>query len=525
MKQENRMTSHKGAGYVVAAALASALILGGCAATIEAAKTDTGKATAAAEQRMAQMDNDLRKTGAVTRFSGQRVAGEEVHLAAERMKRPKIFDERFVYNTPGQSLSELAENVSRRIGMPVRVKHLAGDPVAGGSASPSSVAITYNDTLAGFFDIVAERTQSYWRENAGAVEFFRTETRSFQVYLPQGSRSVAQSISLGGSGGGGGSAGSVSVSSSATIDAYDALLRAVQGLVAEPGSQPQAAAGNASGGSGAAVANRALGMITVTARPPILDRVAAYVKSVNERFSQNVYINVRVLSLNLNRDESLGITANAILADARGRAALSLVGAATPTSSAGGTPGVLSATISGGAGRNTVDLFLKALSTYGSVAQVTSGQVLAVNGQPSPLQMANDIGYIASSSTTIVPNVGAQTSVTPGSVRVGFTANFTPLILGDNRILLDYSMTLSSATINQVASSGANASIVSTPNVSTQALQQSAFVKDGEAIVLLGFEQNRTTHDSSSGITSVGQAGSNQRQLTVIVMEVFGGRT
>lgn len=536
----------------VAIAIATALVAG-CATPINDARTATEAVKSDAQSVMRRMDQVERLTGAVTRYAGQRLAGDEMTVSVEAQRRPKVLDQSFVYNTPGQMLPELAENVSRRIGMPVRVTQIAPDPfgAAGGAgasapASPVGVnsglpagmmAVEYAGTLAGFLDLVAARTNSYWRESNSSIEFLRVETRSFQVYLPQAAKTVSQSISLGSSGGGssggsGGTAGSVSVSSDAKIDAYEALVVAVRGIVNESSSQqsaPSAGGAGAAGAgaqrgtsSGAVVANRPLGMITVTARPPVLDRVAEYIKTINDRFAQNVYIDVRVMRLTMSKDAAMGFSANAVLNDVKGRASLNLTNPPMPTGNV--NPSVLSATLRSLDGRNSIELLLQALSTYGSVSEVISGQVLAVNGQPSPFQQASDLGYIASSSTVLVPNVGAQTSLTPGSVRVGFTANFLPLVLGDNRILLDYSLTLSSATITQITSTGASPSVVGLPNVVTQAYQQNVFVRDGESIVLFGFDQERNEHNNSAGITALGAAGSGQRQITVIVMEVYGGR-
>jgi Flp pilus assembly secretin CpaC len=105
---------------------------------------------------------------------------------------------------------------------------------------------------------------------------------------------------------------------------------------------------------------------------------------------------------------------------------------------------------------------------------------------------------------------------------VGFTANFLPLILGDNRILLQYQMQISQLTaLTQVVSGGSS---IQTPQISSQSLQQQAFVQDGQSIVLFGFDQNRDTADVAAGIGSASKAGTSQRQMMVIVMQVNGGR-
>ena len=45
---------------------------------------------------------------------------------------------------------------------------------------------------------------------------------------------------------------------------------------------------------GRAAANPELGIVTITAKPLTLDRVAAYVESVNSRFARNVMVDVKI---------------------------------------------------------------------------------------------------------------------------------------------------------------------------------------------------------------------------------------
>jgi len=164
---------------------------------------------------------------------------------------------------------------------------------------------------------------------------------------------------------------------------------------------------------------------------------------------------------------------------------------------------------------------VQALSQFGNVALQTQGQVLAVNGQPSPIQVANEINYLASSASTQTANVGTTTTLVPGTKVVGFTANFLPMILGDNRILLQYQLQLSQLTaLTQVSSAG---SLIQTPQISTQSLQQQAFVRDGQSIVLFGFDQTRDSIGSAASMSGASKAAHSERQMVVIVIQVNAG--
>lgn len=168
----------------------------------------------------------------------------------------------------------------------------------------------------------------------------------------------------------------------------------------------------------------------------------------------------------------------------------------------------------------------EALEQIGNVQFVTSGQVIAANGQPSPLQVATEYTYLASRATTqsATAGTGPTTTLTPGSRTVGFTANFLPMILGDNRILLQYQINLSSML--EIKPYGDATNGVELPKVATQSLQQQAYVKDGQSIVLFGFEQQRTTSDRNLGISAqhLNKSAGLERNMMVIVLEVYGGK-
>jgi type IVB pilus formation R64 PilN family outer membrane protein len=229
-------------------------------------------------------------------------------------------------------------------------------------------------------------------------------------------------------------------------------------------------------------------------------------------------VDIKIYSLTMDNNASYGFSLDALY-QKLDRYGIRVVG--TAPLQAGGTPGQLTLSLNHGRAAGS-SVIAQALAQFGNVALQTQGQVIAINGQPSPIQVANEINYLASSQTTTSPNVGSTNSLQPGTRVVGFTANFLPLILGDNRILLQYQMQISQLTaLTQVVSGGSS---IQTPQISSQSLQQQAFVQDGQSIVLFGFDQNRDTADVAAGIGSASKAGTSQRQMMVIVMQVNGGR-
>lgn len=490
-------------------ALGAALLVGisGCATHTEVEKRINGSAVEAGDLYK-RMDG-ARQTGAVVRNKGARLVGQEIDIVKSKPE-PDWLRQPYTYVTAHQSVQEILATISQNIGVPVEITPDAVQFVSGRKAHHAG----WHGALRGFLDQVALRTGLYWKfdpTQGGRIVFFREETRNFHVYLPGGKSSISSSIALENEGG----SGSVSVNSSGVVDAYDSLAKSIASIV----NGGEVSTGGAGGGGGGKVSvNPSLGIVTVTGTPPVLSRVEEYVRGVNDRFARNVMIGIKVLNLSLKSEANVGASVQDVFQRFASRWNYSLSGM-PPLQPGSGTPGTF--VLDRASGNHSTEIFVQALETLGDVSLVTSGQVIAANGQPAPLRIGNEISYLASSSTTSTPDAGVTVSLTPGKQGTGFTANFLPTILGDNRILLQYQLNLSSLlSLDQIASGG---SMIQTPNVATQALQQQAFLKDGQSIVLFGFEGVRDTRDTALGIGGVSKNSAGNRQMMVIVMEVFSG--
>lgn len=525
-----------------AAAMAAAVALtsAGCSSM----QTTQKNIESVTQRTMDLKESVLARTSSATvqRTQRPRLAGEEV-LVRPAVALPPIFAKEVTFTTHGQSLAEALETVSSIIGVTIRgteitVAESGGSATAAAPGSPiaGQVRMEFRGRVRALLDDLAARSNASWRYVPGKnmVEFYRFETRTISVNVPAGPKQVAAAISLAGVSGGGGSAasgaGNVSVSQSLNVDPWGALMRGVQSILADGATGPAggaqaaaAAAGSvlsASGPAGQASASPELGLVTITARPAVMDRVVAYLNSINARFAHNVLVDVKIYSLSMDTQASLGFSLDALY-NRLNRYGVSVVGA-SPLQPATGTPGQITIKANNPNSRwNGSQLVAQALSQFGNVALQTQGQVLAVNGQPSPIQVANEVNYLASSATTQTPNVGSTTTLTPGTRVVGFTANFIPLILGNNQILLNYQMQISSLTaLTQIVSGNSS---IQTPQIASQSLQQSAYMRDGEAIVLFGFDQSRDTLDSAINPAGASRATHTQRQMVVIVIQVNGG--
>lgn len=566
--------------------LASLAILAGCS-TIEEAEKNTQVAASNAKQ-MIQANVDEARPAGVTRSTKPRITGREIVVRKRGVLPASFGTRMEYATPGIQRFSEVLEELSARTGMSVTGAEIVQSQRQSSSATTGQgqngtqqedggpigglVQIEYKGTFKGLLDELAARNMASWRyvERTNSVEFFRFETRTFSMHLPAGAKNLSASISLsasgssngGGGGSGGGSSGgssgggenggsgTVSVTQNQLIDPWTSVMTSIQAILGTQNRNQQggstgsastttASTGRTGGGGGSgsgagrsgltatgndgyANATPELGIVTVTARPHALERIDGLLNSINARFARNVMIDVSIYTVTLNREQSAGVSMDLIYKKLNGNG-LSLSGSSsvTPTS---GIPGTFTLSVadplSKWAGSQIV---ADALSTVGNVALYKKGQILAVNGQPSPFQVVEDTTYVRDTSTTQTPNVGSQTNVQQSTLTTGFTANVMPLILGDNRILLQYQMELSSVT-NMTPVPMPGGATVYSPNIARQSFQQQAFLKDGDSIVLFGFDSGADQTNGATGLTTLGRLGKGERKMSVIVMQVSGGR-
>lgn len=526
-------------------------------------------------QAAAKLMTDAREkatVGAVEIFDSQRFSGDEIAVIKKEVL-PPIFDRPFLYATRSAPPREVIRAIAMRTGIPAVIAETsttnstsqAGTqalPAAaqggtsllsifsGGPVTERPMELEWDRSLKSLLDHVANTMGLYWKYEDGRIRFFKEETRTFSINLPHGKKEVEATISLdgGSSGSSGGSSGSgssgsssggssgggsVSVSSTQSIDPVNAIVSAVQAIVGgdttSGATGPVAAApmgGSSGGGSGngKVVPSPELGMITVTAAPPVLDRVAAYVENVNKKFSKNILIDVTVYNVSLSKEGMAGISLdlNRALQKTFGQLGVSVTSPSMLGSISGGSSGgvVLDRTANGETSPSST-IVAKAMSGLGDVSLVRRGQVVAINGQPSPLQVGSSITYLASSATTQTEGAGTSASLIPGQAIVGMTANFLPSIMSDNRILLQYQLNISNLVgMDQVSSGG---SMIQTPNISQQSLQQQAFLRDGQSLVLFGYDQDQSAQNSNASFSGFSMNADKKRQMTVIVMQVHTG--
>ncbi|HBA6952308.1 TPA: hypothetical protein J1W92_004190, partial [Escherichia coli] len=236
--------------------------------------------------------------------------------------------------------------------------------------------------------------------------------------------------------------------------------------------------------------------VTVKTTPSNMVQVENYIKKVNKELERQVTVNVAVYSVDVTNTSNLALSLSGVLQHDGHK-----LGEITSNAFATGGLPTLTAYFNGDGNENN-SLLLSALDKAGKVSIVTSASVTTMSGQPTPLQVGGNRTYVSEIGTTM-GNVSSETSVSTASVSSGFSMNILPRVMDDGQILLQYSINMSSLVgakggFDEVVAGGTT---IQLPNLQQRSFIQSSLLRNGNTLVLAGYEQERT-EISDGGIGS-----------------------
>jgi len=429
------------------------------------------------------------------------LAGRAQPLAREVTLPPALranVDTTLMYADGRTDLPTLAARIARAAGIPVRVRPdalLPADTFLPRLAVQAALAPVqwvvdepFDDgpqPLARLLDAMAARQGIHWAYRDGVIEFYRTETRVFDV------RSLTQSASAQAKLGrtASGEAGGFENTSGTTLesgahDTLDAVLIQVETLLTRAGvakAQPGASAS-----------------IVVTDTPEALARVAAYVERENRILTRRVRLMFEEITLVHHDTGTVGLDWNLLYDSAR---------AAAATIASGGSVSPV-ATLAGSVANGPFEgsrALLSALSEIGTVVRHTRVPVLTLNRRPVTHAVRTTFTYIDQVQSTSVGTVsgnGVQgalpsVSISQKEETVGVFLTLVPDVQEDGQILLSvaYDSTVAQPLKTVSFGRGDNQIQIQQITVDGNGTVQQIELRPGQPMVISGFDRSRHEHD------------------------------
>ncbi len=259
------------------------------------------------------------------------------------------------------------------------------------------------------------------------------------------------------------------------------------------------------------IINKNAGMITVTATGKQLERFDTYLKNLQERVKLQVLIDVQLLSVTMNKDQTTGVDWSQLYKlqnidigiDYLSKKNLLNFSSDEAKIVGSTTFGVLGSSPDNNAhafqvsGKGSLNEVIKFLKTQGDVHSISNPKVLTLNNQPAIISAGTEYFYKITSTETLAGGNTGTTSENEDvqSVFAGVLLDITPEISSDNSITLKINPSLSETAydISNVLSEDRTMP----PDLKRRQLSSVVTVQNGNRVILGGLINTNTYIDSN----------------------------
>lgn len=483
-------------GFVAAAFIS---ILSGCA--VEEQLRKIGQAVLDAERRMddahgsfsAPSENERHR--AAQDVARPWLAGKSQPLAREVTLPPALranVDTTLLFDEGPLALPAIAQRITRATGIPVHVRpecllppevfisrldlaSVTRMPVHSADASMSLDGGP--EPLARTLDRVGARLGVLWRYEAGRIEFYRTETRAFDVRMLSLQAGADASLGLQESGAREGF--STTSRTGLSLEKHDPLesmkariepfLSSAGVVVAEPGASST---------------------LVVRDTPEVLRQVAAFVERENRALTRRVRLLFEELTVLVEDDSEAGLDWDVVFAGARAAASAGMSGVASPDA------GMFGAAVTGGRFTGS-ELLIRALGRVGRVVRRNSLPVLTLNRRPVTHAVRTTFSYIDKVETIaqrgLVDSILPSVSVSQKEETVGSLITLVPDAQEDGQVLLSvaYDNTVAQPLKSVTFGSGDNPLQLQQITIDGNGTVQQVALMPGQPLLISGFDRSR----------------------------------
>lgn len=265
------------------------------------------------------------------------------------------------------------------------------------------------------------------------------------------------------------------------------------------------------------VINQATSTIVVKDYPDNVAAIADFLKRGNEKITQMVVVDIKIIEYSADESDQRGINWNVIKQDLAAGGAFGLKSAFNTLIQNDLAPTLLGYTQETGKYAGS-QVLINVLDKYGVVSDVKNRRIVSLNNQVSKVVKGGELAYLAQSGGTSTANVGSQDNLVPGILRTGDTIFMLPNAV-DGKIIIQLSTKLSRLqNLRQVESGGKS---IETPETDNTDLFLKFAVNDGQTLLISGSSDDRSeyTENSTGGLVLLGgELGGRKRSKETIIL-------
>lgn len=264
---------------------------------------------------------------------------------------------------------------------------------------------------------------------------------------------------------------------------------------------------NVQAGKGYYSIDKPIGLITVTAPRPLVEKIAVYLDNLKTELYRQISIEAKIVEVSIDNTENRGIDwtnfltgknvdftlfgPNGIIYDAAaansGGRVVSKIGVPT------GTTG------------NPFSLALNFLDTQGDTTVLANPKLSIMNGQPGLITAGDSVKYIDKVESRVDGTTGAVTyTVTTATLMSGIGMSVIGTIMDNDEIILTLTPVTSKLEGNEVEYINGWGGVIGVPRIKLREMNTTVRIKSGQVVVVGGLIDNAESGIGSNKVPFLG---------------------
>ncbi|MDX9690005.1 MAG: secretin N-terminal domain-containing protein [Alphaproteobacteria bacterium] len=427
------------------------------------------------------------------------------------------------------SASEIAASVTTQTGIPVRYAAGAVNEGMGsddGAVGSDKMPMAYEGPLSGLLDVLCGTYGLTWRYDGVSIRISKYETRVFVMEALPGTQSIKDGIKEDSGSGSSSSSSSAGAGGSYSMGSSNTLKQTSEmNIELKVWDELGQTINSILGGVGSVVMSPSSGTATVTTTPELMGVVAKYIEEENRRLSRQIAINVEIYSVALQDHDDFNVTFDTALKKLSSAFSANYSTLTGPiASSTEASAGQLSVAILNPERTGQITSLFSALSSVGDTTRVSQFPMTTLNNRSVSRRVGRDRTYVAAiSNSESTTSSFSSSTVTPSTVREGFSLQLTPRVLEDGRILMQYSLNLIDV-LDLVDFDTGSAGKIQLPETSNRVFVQQAMLRSGSTLIIGGYDDEQLSQ-SSRGVGSaynyfLGGGSSNSKSRAMMFIAI-----
>ncbi|MEW6501930.1 MAG: pilus (MSHA type) biogenesis protein MshL [Thermodesulfobacteriota bacterium] len=272
----------------------------------------------------------------------------------------------------------------------------------------------------------------------------------------------------------------------------------------QPAPAAPATRRNVQAGKGYYSIDKPIGLITVTAPRPLVDKIATYLDNLKKELYRQISIEAKIVEVTIDDTNTRGIDWTSFLSG-KGLSMTLFGGTATTNGiiydpdRANRARGVTEVSVTG----NPFAIALDFLDTQGPSTVLANPKLSVMNGQPALISAGDSIKYIDKIETTISDSGIPSYTVTTATLMSGLGMSVLATIMDNDEIILSLTPVTSKLENNEVEYITVGGGTVGVPKIKLREMNTTVRVKNGEVLVVGGLIDNAES-DSRTKVPFLG---------------------